>query len=97
MYSLKATMEEADRRSFEGDVPDMNLSTLSVGTFVGWMAPRQRLYYLIETKDIPYTSWESFRDGMIHRWTNLNIVVSISNPRVVTVNSYTIQCGLIMG
>jgi hypothetical protein len=47
-----------------------------IGFFVGWMAPRRRLTYLMESENVDHTSWEAFRDGLVHRWTNLNIVVS---------------------
>lgn len=51
-----------------------------------------------------FARWEYFRDGLIQRWTNLNIVVSVSFGLMTTsllifsmfVSPWSEKCGLIM-
>ena len=51
---------------------------------LSWATPRRQLRHLLTNKDntIDSGSWEAFRDGLMRRWTNLNIIVRCSLPPV---------------
>jgi len=53
--------------------PSVVLGQLSVVS--DWMTPKRQIKHLLECDDSQ--SWEAFRDGMVRRWTNLNIVVCL--------------------
>ena len=41
--------------------------------FLSWLTPSLQISYLRERKD--FQGWEYFRDGLVRRWTNSNIMV----------------------
>jgi hypothetical protein len=49
----------------------------ALGTvFLTLLTPRQQISYLREKRD--FQGWEYFRDGIVRRWTNSNIMVSFT-------------------
>ena len=53
------------------------MSLLAIGSFVStvlsWTTPRKQIKYLLGEGD--FQQWETFRDRLVHRWLNANIVV----------------------
>jgi len=53
------------------------MSLLAIGSFVStilsWATPQKQIKYLLDKKD--FQQWETFRDSLVHRWLNGNIVV----------------------
>ena len=52
----------------------MRLSLLSfVTTLLTKITPRRQINFLIEEANFP--AWEAYRESLIRRWANLNVVV----------------------
>ena len=51
---------------------------------LSWATPRRQLRHLLTNKDntVDSGSWEAFRDGLMRRWTNLNLIVRCPLPPV---------------
>ena len=53
------------------------MSLLAIGSFVStvlnWTTPQKQIKYLLAKKD--FEQWETFRDSLVQRWLNTNIMV----------------------
>jgi hypothetical protein len=54
-----------------------NISLIGSYT-IGWAAPNEQVRYLVDHGDA--CRWVGFRDGLMSKWTNLNIVVCLWWP-----------------
>ena len=57
----------------EEDEPK-NLLIVMVGVALGWLTPYEQLVVLRQKKEDK--AWERFRDSLMRRWSNLNVIVS---------------------
>jgi len=49
----------------------------------GWMTPYEQILYLREKKD--FKAWERFRDSLMRRWSNLNVINGLIMGAVSTI------------
>jgi hypothetical protein len=53
------------------------MSPLAIGSFAStvlrWTTPQKQIKYLLAEKD--FQQWETFRDSLVQRWLNTNIMV----------------------
>lgn len=69
--------EETDSLSKAKDIENTAPRTAvmdTVNALLGWMTPFEQLVVLRKKKE--NKAWERFRDSLMQRWSNLNVIVS---------------------
>ncbi|KIM49537.1 hypothetical protein M413DRAFT_110740 [Hebeloma cylindrosporum] len=54
-----------------------------VSTVLSWTTPQKQIKYLLAKKD--FREWETFRDSLVHRWLNTNIMCGLIMSAMSTV------------
>ena len=67
-------LEESDSDKDDHDEENAPLVMKAIRAVLGWMTPYEQMTFLRRKRDVK--RWELFRDALMRRWSNLNVIVS---------------------